>query len=817
MADPIPPYILPEIKGSALTNLEFSNDLRQIRVAYNAFLASYVPAPSILPTANGGTGANLTLVGNRVIISSGAVMAENAAILANRAIVSNANGLPTHSNTTAAQINFSSDVTGFIQAQIDSKYNNPAGTTAQYIRGDGSIANFPTGLPPGGPAGGDLTGTYPSPLIGANKVTYAKFQQVAAQRLLGNPTGVAANASEISLGSGLSFSGSQLQVNGALSQWVTTGSDIYYNTGNVGIGTATPLARLDLDGIWRYNAGSVNHIGTFPAAEVKYQLQNDSATGFTSLYVFNDSSSGLSINQYGTTYVQSGQLDIPDTTNISTSNINWSLQTPYEFKVWTGTGGALVENFRIGQTYTQSLNRVNLNRGMIITPKSTAVTIYPYSVSIDDAIVTTSTTGGNMVLPDTTTLVTGHMVTFQSIAGVTFNIVPYDTGTENIMGAASYAVAANQSVTLIKYPLNWRIISSFGGTTFTLANGSGTTAAGSAVNLGGTLTADATLSSNTFNFNIAHSTSSRNTRFAAAGNFQIWNGATSGQTVVEYDPAGYVSLPSFRINPAGSTWSAGAPLHVRGSSTGANMAFLVQNSTPNTLFGLSENGIATMGFRVDFNSAFGGGNLIQPVRALEFDTTLTPTSTYVYRFKQTNAYSTLADWSHMLLEGNWAIASGSNTAAFVDIHPTFVQSGSHSGMLRGLYIRPVATLIGEFRAIESTTGNLVMAAQTLTGSQAFTFMNMTQTWNTSGTPTLFSIALTDTASNAASMLANWTVGGTTMFSVSKSGGLKSGTPGGSGAGVWKLGTKIAGSFTPDATNAIELSVDGVLYKVGLVT
>lgn len=47
--------------------------------------------------------------------------------------------------------------------------------------------------------------------IANNAVTYAKFQQVTAARLLGNPTGGAANASEISLGATLAFSGSALQ------------------------------------------------------------------------------------------------------------------------------------------------------------------------------------------------------------------------------------------------------------------------------------------------------------------------------------------------------------------------------------------------------------------------------------------------------------------------------------------------------------------------------------------------------------------------------------------------------------------------------
>lgn len=59
--------------------------------------------------------------------------------------------------------------------------------------------------------------------------------------------------------------------------------------------------------------------------------------------------------------------------------------------------------------------------------------------------------------------------------------------------------------------------------------------------------------------------------------------------------------------------------------------------------------------------------------------------------------------------------------------------------------------------------------QSLTGSNAQSLVNLATTWNTTGTPTAFLMTVTDTASNASSLLMDLKVGATTRFKIQKNG------------------------------------------------
>lgn len=81
-----------------------------------------------------------------------------------------------------------------------------------------------------------------------------------------------------------------------------------------------------------------------------------------------------------------------------------------------------------------------------------------------------------------------------------------------------------------------------------------------------------------------------------------------------------------------------------------------------------------------------------------------------------------------------------------------------------------------------TDASAIVISQSLTGANAQSAIDAALTWNTSGTPSALKVNVTDTASNASSLLMQLQVGGSNRLTVAKSGAISSAASIGAAAG-----------------------------------
>lgn len=103
------------------------------------------------------------------------------------------------------------------------------------------------------------------------------------------------------------------------------------------------------------------------------------------------------------------------------------------------------------------------------------------------------------------------------------------------------------------------------------------------------------------------------------------------------------------------------------------------------------------------------------------------------------------------------------------INGTIDQTGGANGITRSIYINSILTSAADHRALEinNSTGNSLKIVNSVPGSTAYSTVDVSTTWNTSGNPTAIFANIVNTASGSTAKLVDIQQGGVSRFTIEK--------------------------------------------------
>ncbi len=234
---------------------------------------------------------------------------------------------------------------------------------------------------------------------------------------------------------------------GGSSQWTTTGGDIYYTTGNVGVGTSTPAQPLHVDGKVKIDGGVIvldQGVGANDGFLITSNPSNYvSETSHVSVRI------GRSAGQQLSAYAQKNVAIGNEALSRSTANFNIAIG----FRTAKGMNGGY--NVVIGDVAgNQNFSPVTNPRNVILGYESSHQSTVGDNVSIGHSSMRYTTGGQNVVIgkaaglgdPSTSTFSNTVAVGYQALTALT-------TGTENtaVGYQASTALTTGSQNTTLGY------------------------------------------------------------------------------------------------------------------------------------------------------------------------------------------------------------------------------------------------------------------------------------------------------------------------------------------------------------------------------